>query len=104
MNRRCMKSKQRYMLLAVVGCVLSCATLWGQATATASLQGTVADKTGAVISKAEVTITSKETGAVRTAKANDAGEYRFDALSAGFYNIKATAAGFAGGEAKDLEV
>jgi hypothetical protein len=99
-----MKSKQRYVLLAVVGCVLSCATLWGQATATASLQGTVADKTGAVISKADVTITSKETGAVHTAKTSDSGEYRFDVLSAGTYNIKITAPGFAGAEAKDVEV
>jgi hypothetical protein len=92
------------MLLALIGYFLSCATLWGQATATASLQGTVADKTGAVISKAEVTITSKETGAVRTAKTSDSGEYRFDVLSAGVYNIKVTAPGFAGAEAKDMEV
>jgi hypothetical protein len=99
-----MKSKQRYMLLAVIGCLLSCANLWGQATATASLQGTVADKTGAVINKAEVTITSQETGAVHTAKTNDTGEYHFDVLSAGNYSIKVTAAGFAGAEAKNVEV
>jgi hypothetical protein len=92
------------MLLALVGCLLSCASLWGQATATASLQGTVEDNTGAVINKAEVTITSRETGAVRAATTNEAGEYRFDVLSAGVYSIKATAAGFASAQAKDVEV
>ena len=104
MKGRGMKRKQRCMLLALVGCLLSCASLWGQATATASLQGTVEDNTGAVINKAEVTITSRETGAVRAATTNEAGEYRFDVLSAGVYSIKATAAGFASAQAKDVEV
>src|SRR5215472_6286380 len=100
-----MKGKQRCMLIAVMGCLLlSCASLWGQANATSSLQGTIADNTQAVISKAEVTIANKETGATRTAKTTDAGEYRFDVLSAGVYSIKATAVGFASAEAKDVEV
>ena len=99
-----MKGKQLCMLLALIGCLLSYATLWGQATATAGLQGTVVDKTGAVISAAEVTISNKETGAVRTARTNDAGEYRFDVLSAGVYSIRATSAGFASGEVREVEV
>src|SRR5215472_4532741 len=102
MNGR--RMKQRCMLLALMGCLMSCATLWGQANTTSSLQGTIADKTQAVIAKAEVTITNKETGATRTVQSGDTGEYRFEVLPAGIYNIKATAAGFAGGEAKDVEV
>jgi Carboxypeptidase regulatory-like domain/TonB dependent receptor len=105
MKRDEMKGRQRWISLAIISCLLlSCATLWGQATATASLQGTIADNTQAVIAKAEVTLTNKETGATRTAKTNDAGEYRFDVLSAGTYNVKVTATGFASAEAKDLEV
>jgi Carboxypeptidase regulatory-like domain/TonB dependent receptor len=100
-----MKGKQRWISPAIIsGLLLSCASLWGQVTASASLQGTIADKTGAVIAKADVTITNKETGATRSAKTNDAGEYRFDVLPAGIYNIKATATGFANAEAKDVEV
>src|SRR5215472_3505567 len=100
-----MKGKQRCMLIAVMGCLLlSCASLWGQANATSSLQGTIADNTQAVISKAEVTISNKETGATRTAKTTGTGEYRFEVLPAGTYNVKVTAAGFAGAEAKDVEV
>src|SRR5215469_13419962 len=100
-----MKGEQRCILIAVMGCLLlSCANLWGQANTASSLQGTIADKTQAVISKAEVTITNRETGATRTAKTTDTGEYRFEVLPAGIYNVKVTAAGFASAEAKDVEV
>jgi hypothetical protein len=97
---------KRYLLSAVIGCLpmLTSSTTWGQATASASLGGTVVDKTGAVIPKADVSITNKETGATRTATTDGAGEYRFDPLSAGIYNIKVTATRFSAAEAKDVEV
>ncbi len=100
-------NSKRWLSIAVIGCLvlLSSASLFGQVTASASLQGTIMDKSQAVIgNKAEITITNKETGATRTAKTNDAGEYRFEALSAGIYTVKATAAGFSTAEAKDLEL
>jgi hypothetical protein len=85
--------------------LLSTASLFGQSTASATLQGTVTDKSQAVLgNKAEVTITNKETGASRSTKTNDTGEYRFDALSAGIYTVKVTAPGFSKAEVKDLEV
>jgi hypothetical protein len=91
--------------IAVIGCLLlGCATVWGQATATVSLQGTVTDKTQAVVKSAEVTIINNATGATRTTTSNDAGEYRFDLLQPGIYTIRAKAAGFATGEAKDVEI
>ena len=92
--------------LAAISCLLmlSCASLWGQATASASLQGTVVDKSQAVLGKANVTITNKETGASRTTQTNDLGEYRFDLLRAGIYTVKANAQGFSAAEAKDVEV
>ena len=97
--------KQRFMVFAMVACLLlSCASLWGQVTATASLQGTVQDKTQAVIANGAVTLTNKETGAVRTTKTSGAGEYRFDPLAVGIYNVKVTASGFSTAEAKDVEV
>jgi len=85
--------------------LLSCVSMWGQATATATLQGTVMDKSQAVIgNKAEVTLTNKENGVTRTTKTNDAGEYRFESLSAGQYTIKTTAPGFSSAEVKDVEL
>jgi hypothetical protein len=97
---------KRYLLPAVIGCLLMLtrASAWGQATASASLGGTVADKSGAVIPRADVSITNKETGATRTAITDGAGGYRFDPLSAGIYNVKVTANHFSTAEAKDVEV
>ena len=100
-----MQGRSRCITLAIIiGLLLSCANLWGQATASSTLQGTISDKTGAVISQPEVSITSKETGATRTAKGNSAGEYRFDGLNAGIYTIKVTAAGFSTAEATNVEL
>jgi hypothetical protein len=99
-------NSKRWLFIAVIGCLLlSSFNLFGQVTATANLQGTIMDKTQAVIgNKAEVTLTNKETGAARTTKTNDAGEYRFELIPAGTYTIKVTAQGFSAGEAKDVVV
>jgi hypothetical protein len=79
--------------------------LVGQVTATSSLQGTVMDKSQAVIgNKAEVTLTNPATGATRTTKTDDNGEYRFESLAAGTYSVKVTAQGFSSAEAKNLEI
>jgi carboxypeptidase family protein/TonB-dependent receptor-like protein len=100
-------NSKRGLFIAVMSCLvlLSTVSLFGQVTATATLQGTIMDKSQAVIgNKAEVTVTNKETGATRTTKTNDAGEYRFDSLSAGTYGIKVNAPGFSTAEAKAVEV
>ena len=90
-----------------IGCLvlLSTASLFGQATANASLQGTIMDKSQAVIgNKAEVTLTSKDTGAAAPPKPMAAGEYHFEALSAGIYTVKVSAAGFSTAVANDLQI
>src|SRR5947209_9478274 len=84
--------------------LLNCASLWGQAVATSTIQGTVMDKSQAMVTKADVTITNKQTGATRTTKTNDSGEYRFEGVAAGMYSIKANAQGFSTAEAKAVEV
>src|ERR1041385_2461456 len=99
-------NSKRWLFIAVISCLLlSSFNLFAQVTATANLQGTILDKTQAVIgNKAEITLTNKETGATRTTKTNDAGEYRFELIPAGTYTIKVTAQGFSAGEAKDVVV
>jgi hypothetical protein len=101
-----MKAKKRHIAVAIMLTLLllGCASLWAQVTATANLQGTVEDNTGAVLSKADVTITNKATGETRSTKTNDSGEYRFDLLPVGIYNVKANATGFSSTEAKDVEL
>ncbi len=60
----------------------------------ATIVGTVTDPSGSVVPNVEITATHVETGQVRHAKANDAGQYTLPDLPIGHYNIKAEAAGF----------
>jgi hypothetical protein len=55
--------------------------------------GTVLDSTGAVISKASVTISNQDTGAVTRVATNASGQYRADTLSPGNYEVKIEAPG-----------
>jgi len=98
-------NRKRWLLIAIMASMmlLTCVAMWGQATATASLQGTVTDKSQAVIKSAQVTITNKDTGASRTVTTNDTGEYRIDLLP-GIYSIKTNAAGFSAAEVKQVEL
>jgi len=66
-----------------------------QVNATGTLLGTVTDKTAAVIPGADVKILSKETALSRETKTNEAGQYRFDLLPAGTYEVRVTVKGFA---------
>src|SRR5690348_4153519 len=98
-------NRKRWLLIALMASMmlLTCVAMWGQATANATLQGTVTDKSQAVIKSAEVTITNKDTGAIRTVTTNDTGEYRIDAQP-GIYSIKTNAAGFSAAEVKQVEL
>ena len=92
-------SKMRKLIYFVfLGVLLSSvgnSNAFGQATASATLQGTVTDSTGAVITSATVTITNKDQGWTRATTAGDTGFYRFELLPAGFYSVKVTNSGFA---------
>jgi len=59
------------------------------------LVGTVLDKTGAVVPGARVEATKVDTGVKYDTKANDVGEYRFNNLPVGTYNISGSTANFA---------
>src|SRR5579864_9304692 len=99
-----MQRKLWLYAIFLVGLLLMSSMLFAQATATSTLEGTVVDKSQAVVGGAEVTLTNKATGEVRHTKANGAGEYHFDLIPAGTYSIRTTAAGFSAAEAKDVEV
>ena len=62
---------------------------------TGSIRGVVKDQQGAVISTANVTVTNKATGAVRTTNPGGDGIYAVENLPAGEYEIKIEAEGFA---------
>ncbi|MGD0798846.1 MAG: TonB-dependent receptor [Acidobacteriaceae bacterium] len=58
------------------------------------IQGTVTDKSGAVIPKAEVTATNTDTGVQTTVQSNGTGNYSITPLQPGNYNVETVAKGF----------
>lgn len=75
------------ILLAFIGCFLA----WGQ---TGSISGTVADKSGAVIDTATVTVVNVETKATRVVSTNGTGAFNVTNLPAGHYQITVKKDGF----------
>ena len=85
-----------YLLLAgVLLLSLGSVKAFAQATASGTIQGTVTDKSGAVVSGAQVVAKSKATDTTRTATSNDTGYYRFELLPVGVYTVTVSKAGFA---------
>src|SRR5690242_18388789 len=79
-------------LLLFIG--TSCHIAWSQATA--QINGSVKDQTGAVLPGVEVTATQTATGAKRTAVTDETGSYALTNLPIGPYMIEASLPGFKG--------
>ena len=96
----------RWFLRTIVATLLVLslsAIAFGQAaTASGSLTGTVTDSTGAVVPDASVTAVSAGTGLTRNTTTSGSGNYRFDALPPGVYNVKVSKSGFAVSTASDV--
>jgi carboxypeptidase family protein len=80
------------LLLAAV--ITSFATLFAVAQSTATVQGTVTDQSGAVVSKAKVVVRNQSTGIERAAQTDADGNYQVAALPVGVYRIEVQADGF----------
>src|ERR1035438_6261510 len=65
---------------------------WAQDNAT--INGTVADATGAVVPNAQILLTNPATGQMRDAVSSSAGAYRFANVGVGTYTLSASATGF----------
>ena len=79
---------------AILLCTLATAlSAWAQVD-TATVSGTVRDKSGAVITKATVTATEVDTGIRTTAKTGSDGIYVINPLKIGRYSVSAEAPGF----------
>ena len=85
-------------LCCVVLAVFSLAARAQQAT----IVGTVTDSSGAAVPNVNITITSKESGAVRNFQSNGEGQYVAADLNIGHYSIRAEAPGFKVSEQKDV--
>ncbi len=80
-----------WLILLAVVCSLSAV---GHAQYNASLQGTVLDPQGAVVSGATVTLTDKETNFAKTTTTDSKGIYTFNALPPNHFSIAVDAPGF----------
>src|SRR5215813_9880489 len=70
----------------------------------ANLVGTVVDATGAAVPNATIEITHVQTGIKSSTKTNADGQYRFNNIPIGFYNLTATGAGFAPANLRNIEI
>lgn len=89
--RSAASARYRIFLLPLV---LFLASLAGHAQQNSTITGTVLDKGGAVVPGAEVTLTQQQTGFSSKANSNESGNFTFNGLNVGTYNLKATAKGF----------
>ncbi len=95
--------KRNVLLVALLGSVMSlCPRLYSQANG--SLSGTVADKTGSVISAANVKITSQGTGLTRETKTDGSGHYLVPLLPVALFTIRVEAQGFQITEQRDIRL
>jgi hypothetical protein len=81
-------------ITVALGLALSCASSFAQTqSGLSTIQGTVADSTGAVIRGATIHIVNKATQAASDAKSNDVGFYQAPGLITGTYTIAVSAPG-----------
>ena len=96
-----MKNWKAVMLLG--GSLFAAHSLSAQAVY-GSLYGTVTDSSGAVVPNATITVTDVTKGTSVTATANASGDYTVEHLIPDTYDLKVTATGFQGYEAKGIPV
>jgi len=75
-----------------------------QSQTTASIAGTVADSTGAVVPKAKITLKNAASGDVRESVSNDVGRFSFASVVPGSYDLTVSASSFKVWETKGLQV
>lgn len=94
MNRKCLTWKCLFGLLVAL-LMLGSATSEAQlAVTTATLSGSVADNSGAIIPQATVKLTSSQNGVTRTATSSARGSYSFSQLPPSTYTLSVVANGF----------
>jgi outer membrane receptor protein involved in Fe transport len=78
----------------VICFALSCLSMWGQASATSQIGGTVRDSTGLAVPGAKITATQSATGLTRSAVSNADGSYVITNLPTGPYSLEVEKEGF----------
>src|SRR6266568_4088895 len=95
--------KRNLLISSLVATLLAAAGVRAQV-GTTSLRGTVADKSGAVVANAKVTLTNPGLALTREMNTGNTGEYEFLALPPGTYNLTVEIAGFRKFENKNVQL
>ena len=106
MNRETVKT-HKYSLLRIPLALFAMLIFIGTAAYAqggASIVGTVADPTGAVVPNAKITVTDANNGFVYQTESNGTGNYKFAGLPNGVYNLKIEATGFKTYEQKAIDL
>lgn len=98
-----MSHNRVFVSLCLALCLLVSPTLV-LAQATTSVNGRVADGSGAVIPNASLKLTLQSTGAVREGTTDASGQYQFSQLAPGTYTLSVSANGFATITKQNLEL
>lgn len=98
-ERPVLSGRAKYIRIAVGVAIMMVALLCGSIRSsaqqiTATMFGTVADSSGAVVANATVVLTQSQTNFTRETKTNGRGEYRAEFLPVGTYSVKVNADGF----------
>ena len=101
-NERSLPGLLSFFLLACS--FLLPALAFAQTQTTGSITGRLTDTSGAVIANAGVALTSRATGAQTLSTTNQAGNYRFNLLPPGAYELRFSAPGFKTGIPADIIV
>ena len=96
--------RQLFCLALVCAALLFMSTAALAQTVTGTLQGTVSDAGGAVVSGAEVVIRNVETGQERTLQTNSEGVYTASFLPLGRYTVTASGKGFGKVAQENIEI
>ncbi len=92
----CLLRSFRRVAHVLAAIALGSATLAAHAQYRGSIEGVVTDPQGAAIPGATLTLTDTTNNLTLTAKSDERGTYRFNALPADVFKLTATAAGFSG--------
>lgn len=92
--------------LIISGLVLACLLFSATAAAqtTSNIEGTVKDPHGAVVSGADIKVTSQSLTVDRTTKSDENGFFRITALPAGTYTMTVSGSGFANSTIQNVEL
>jgi hypothetical protein len=90
--------------LAAMALLAVTTPVFGQASTTATVRGTVEDTSGGVLPGATVTLTNAGTGASQIAVTNERGGYLFTGLFPGTYSLRVELEGFRGYEQQNIAI